>query len=159
MKPLGVFGNSPENFVGTLASDEPDIPWQVARDPFCEQMPYSIQMFRKGHVIIRCSTTRAHSRRAGDARYATERAIGVECSAMVGLGLHRQHHINKRETVDTRAGPASPPHQKCRGVFPNSGTTQLGIAIAKISNTSPTLRISLARIKRLGLSAFMQSNK
>jgi hypothetical protein len=59
--------------------------------------------------------------------------------------------------ADVRTGPARPPHQKCRGTVPISGTTQLGTAIAKISSTRPKLRTSLARTKRLDLALFMQS--
>src|SRR5512133_2525890 len=32
--------------------------------------------------------TRAHSRRANDARYETERATGVECSAICSVEIH-----------------------------------------------------------------------
>ncbi len=42
---------------------------------------------------VSAPTTRAHSRRANDVRYVTERAAGVECSAMVGP---RVFHLNCR---------------------------------------------------------------
>src|ERR1035441_7965576 len=44
--------------------------------------------YRRSECAIESSfrpTPRAHSRRANNARYATDRTPGVECSAMVGI--------------------------------------------------------------------------
>jgi len=59
MEPFSVLGNSPENFVGTLASDEPDIPREAVGYPLCDQALYAKEMLKDTHAIGRCSTQNA----------------------------------------------------------------------------------------------------